>query len=72
MRGRKTHKKRQKKLTRALYFCYILFVSLIIDVIMRGGKSPIFILPLSLCVICFFPFLPLGPLWVLPSPLEKS
>lgn len=58
MREQKKHKNRQKKLTRALYFCYILFLSLIIDVIMRGEKSPIFILPLSLCVLCFFPFLP--------------
>lgn len=43
MRGKK--EQQQQKSTRALYFCYILFLSLIIDVIMRGKRSPIFILP---------------------------
>lgn len=52
MRGKK--EQQQKKSTRALYFCYILFLSLIIDVIMRGKRSPIFILPISLCPVFLF------------------
>lgn len=46
--GGKIPKTDKKKSTRALYFCYILFLSLIIDMIMRK-KSPIFILLISLC-----------------------
>lgn len=54
MRGKKKKQKQTKKSTRALYFCYILFLSLIIDVIMRK-KSPIFILPISLCFVFLSP-----------------
>lgn len=47
VRGKKKTQKQTKKLTRALYFCYILFVSLIIDVIIRGKKKSYFYTPIK-------------------------